>query len=309
MTATGTTIEPLAVEAYINVKSLRNEQPYSAIMFSERCDWVTGYYLQSSSNGIYTYQFTTLANTTTSQRTCTVTTQQEGGLTGVTFDIVQKVGTCMKMSYTTSNLTKSVTISYQLANGTQEGTHTVSSNGTQDMCFGNIGTTTLKAVCNDSDITLSGDVEFEYTFPSTAVKSITVTQKEEKPIVTRIKILNNCPGPIDIEHTDPHGNKQNKTLPNGITEEYNVPISGASDFQVSVPSESYNLGNNSNFVYVEFLDSNGNTINATPSGSYASEGGGYKFLPGTGGADRGGGELCANNSKYQSCGTIIFVLN
>lgn len=312
LTATGTTIDPPAVEAYVTIKSLKNEQPYSAIMFSERCDWVTGYYLQSSSNGIYTYQFTTLANSTTSTRTCTVTAQQEGGLTGVTFDIVQRaaeITTCMKMSYVTSNLTKSVTISYQLIGGTQEGTHTVSSNGTQDMCFGNIGTTTLKAVCNDSDITLSGDVEFEYTFPSTAVKSITVTQKEEKPIVTRIKILNNCPGPIDIEHTDPHGNKQNKTLPNGITEEYNVPISGASDFQVSVPSESYNLGNNSNFVYVEFLDSNGNTINATPSGSYASEGGGYKFFPGTSGVDRGGGNLCATNSKYQSCGTIIFVLN
>ena len=72
--------------------------------------------------------------------------------------------------------TKTITISYQLTNGTQEGSHSVSQNGTQEMCFGNIGQTTLKAVCNDSEIELSGDVEFTYDYPSNDIKTIYVTQ-------------------------------------------------------------------------------------------------------------------------------------
>ena len=83
---------------------------------------------------------------------------------------------CMKMSYVTTNLNKTITISYQLTNGTQEGTHSVSQNGTQEMCFGNIGQTTLRAVCNDSEIELSGDVEFTYDYPSNDIKTIYVTQ-------------------------------------------------------------------------------------------------------------------------------------
>ena len=83
---------------------------------------------------------------------------------------------CMKMSYVTTNLNKTITISYQLTNGTQEGSHSVSQNGTQEMCFGNIGQTTLKAVCNDSEIELSGDVEFTYDYPSNDIKTIYVTQ-------------------------------------------------------------------------------------------------------------------------------------
>ncbi len=90
---------------------------------------------------------------------------------------------CMKMSYVTTNLNKTITISYQLTNGTQEGSHSVSKNGTQEMCFGNIGQTTLRAVCNDNEIELSGDVEFTYDYPSNDIKTIYVTQKSSNTYV------------------------------------------------------------------------------------------------------------------------------
>ena len=229
LSPSGTTIEPEDIEAYVDVKSLRNEQPYSAIMFSERCDWITGYYLQSSSNGIYTYQFVTTPNTGTTERTCTITVQQEGGITNKKFDITQK--------------------------------------------------------------------------------AVPEEEVEEKAIVTQILILNNCPGSVDIEYTDTHGNKTYTVLEAYKVDKYNVPISGQSSFQVSVPYGNYE-NNNSNFIYVEFLDSNGVVIKATPTGSYMEEGNSYKFLPGTD-WNSGGGTLCTdeNFAKYQSCGKIIFLLN
>ncbi len=90
--ATGTTIEPPAVEAYVTITSLKNGNPYSDIMLSETCDWVTSYNKISSSNGTYQYQIVTLPNTTTSNRTCTITVSQEGG-ESTTFDITQECAT------------------------------------------------------------------------------------------------------------------------------------------------------------------------------------------------------------------------
>ena len=90
--ATGTTIEPPAVEAYVTITSLKNGNSYSDIMFSETCDWVTSFNKISSSNGTYQYQIVTLPNTTTSSRTCTVTVSQEGG-ESTTFDITQECAT------------------------------------------------------------------------------------------------------------------------------------------------------------------------------------------------------------------------
>ena len=90
--ATGTTIDPPAVEAYVTITSLKNGNPYSDIMLSETCNWVTSYNKVSSSNGTYQYQIITLPNTTTSSRTCTVTVSQEGG-ESTTFDITQEGAT------------------------------------------------------------------------------------------------------------------------------------------------------------------------------------------------------------------------
>lgn len=167
--ATGTTIDPLAVEAYVTITSLKNGNPYSDIMLSETCNWVTSYNKVSSSNGTYQYQIVTLPNETTSSRTCTVTVSQEGG-ESTTFDIVQEGTTppppppepqCMTVNYTVSEGVN-CDVYFNTTNGTQQGSHSnVSSNGSKELC--NIAEDTeLKVVCSCGDVTVGGDTTFTY---------------------------------------------------------------------------------------------------------------------------------------------------
>ena len=120
--ATGTTIDPPAVEAYVTITSLKNGNPYSDIMLSETCNWVTSYNKVSSSNGTYQYQIITLPNTTTSSRTCTVTVSQEGG-ESTTFDITQEGATPIVYQYTFKNCYSDRQIGLFASNATPSGSH------------------------------------------------------------------------------------------------------------------------------------------------------------------------------------------
>ena len=160
-------IEAPAVESYIVVKSKKNGQPYSAIMFSESCDWVTGYYLQSTSNGEYNYQFTTQPNTGQTQRECEITVSQNGGQTK-TFIIKQKAAesNCMSISYVFSDMCQNsgaLPIYFSTRNGTIQATHMPgTTNTTIELCDVAENTNLVVSTTNTA-VTLSGDISFTYT--------------------------------------------------------------------------------------------------------------------------------------------------
>ena len=142
-------------------------------MFSETCDWVTGFNKISSSNGTYQYQIVTLPNTTTSSRTCTVTVSQEGG-ESTTFDITQEgaapAATCVIGETITSNG----------GNGTKVtvgkgGTKTLTIYTKENSMFGMVS---VEPDTYDSDLvsiqnTASSQTEFHTTWVLTASNSKT----------------------------------------------------------------------------------------------------------------------------------------
>jgi hypothetical protein len=408
-------IDAPAVEAYITITSKKNGQPYSAIMFSESCEWVNSYNLQSERNGEYNYQFTTQSNSELTPRSCEITVSQNGGQSK-TFTIKQNAAevNCMTVSYILTDICEnvnSIPIYFSTTNGTMQATHMLgTTNTTIELC--NIAENTdLNVTTNSNDVTLSGDISFTYikdanktinvqgkcppgeyyfsfeeyrektntsitfNYPDSDIFEVPIfscygtsynngvaapytyemnpvilhqdmtkngckqgqafivkdsngnlianrgtikfkqtnTNKElicewvaeEKPVVTYIEIRNNCPGEVTIIHTDPHGVKQTIQLPATTSGTYNVPLSGSTDFEVSIPRSSYN-NNRSNSIYVEFFDSNGNTIPGTPVGEFGYEGGGYMLYPNMDGLTATNNSVCTTGAKFQICGTIIF---
>ena len=200
LSVTGDTIDAAAVEAYVTVKSLKNGSAYNEIMFQENCSWVSSPTKQSANNGTYIYQFVTEPNSTTSERSCTITVSQEDG-ESKTFTIKQEgaeapPSDCMKISYTTRGLTEPVSIVFKTLNGTQQGTHSVSMNSVLDLCCYGLDGTNLVAECNNSGVTLGGQAAFTYSSGGTA--SITVT----KPHISSINIQNNEVGVAEITMKD-----------------------------------------------------------------------------------------------------------
>ena len=216
--ATGTTIDPPAVEAYVTITSLKNGNPYSDIMLSETCNWVTSYNKVSSSNGTYQYQIITLPNTTTSSRTCTVTVSQEGG-ESTTFNIVQEGTTppppepqCMTVNYTVSEGVN-CDVYFKTTNGTQQGNHSnVSSNGSKELCSIAEGTE-LTVTCSCGDITIGGDTSFTYK-GGTSV-SISLSKNVQEPVITGFKVANNQPGSAKIYMKDVQNNTISFKLADG----------------------------------------------------------------------------------------------
>ena len=78
---------------------------------------------------------------------------------------------CMTIYYTVSGLDSPVTV-YFKTNGTQEGSHTVSSQSNQSLC--NIAEDTpIQVTCSDTEVTVGGDVEFIFKSGTTANISLT----------------------------------------------------------------------------------------------------------------------------------------
>lgn len=144
--------------------------------------------------------------------------------------------------------------------------------------------------------------------PSTPPPTEEEEEESEQPIVTKITILNNCLGEVNIEYTDVDGSKSTDTLLAGITKVFSVNIEGSTDFQVSVPKRHYE-NNNSNFIYFEFTTDDGSVVSFNKSGMNTfNEGDGYKTTANGDGisAIQGGG--CVTNAKYQACVTVIFTV-
>ena len=80
---------------------------------------------------------------------------------------------CMTINYTI-NGNVNCTVYFKTTNGTQQGYHSVSSSGNQQLCNIAVGTE-LVVSCSDTAVTISGDKTFTYTDDSTAFITLTQT--------------------------------------------------------------------------------------------------------------------------------------
>jgi hypothetical protein len=128
----------------------------------------------------------------------------------------------------------------------------------------------------------------------------------EKKLVSEINVLNNCIGSINIEYTGPTGGKENKTLDAKSSEKFKLPMYGQTDVQISIPKESYNK-DTSNFVFVSFLDENGYPL-SIPSleTNVHAEGDGVKVTPIVTNMGSTETSVCATNTQYNVCATILY---
>ena len=127
----------------------------------------------------------------------------------------------------------------------------------------------------------------------------------EKPLVSQIFIRNNCPGTVNIEYTGPTGGKVYTSMTADSSGTFSLPMTGQTDVQVSIPRDCYQQSQ-SNFIYVEFLDGNGNTLPINASGNVRDEGGGAIAYPNLMGSGSSESSICTTTAKYQACATILF---
>ena len=59
---------------------------------------------------------------------------------------------------------------------------------------------------------------------------------------------------------------------------------------------------------IEFFDNVNTPIDITANGNFAQDGKGFNILPKIDGG-AGGGTVCTSDTKYQVCGTVIFVID
>ena len=303
----------------IKIVSTKNGSMFDSFTVSENCDWVTfGETSKGTSN--YTLPFTVTQNTSTTNRTCNFSItqsesnkilnfliEQEGKEDVYVFtdntpsdninrDKTNKGSSLLVTSTKNGNMFSSITVSESCDWVTFS--NTFSSDGKYVLPFNvteNTGTT--ERSCTVTATQGTSNKQLTWTIKQSAEK--------EKPVVSQIFIRNNCPGTVNIEYTGPTGGKVYTSMTADASGSFNLPMTGQTDVQVSIPRDCYQQSQ-SNFIYVEFLDGDGNQLPINASGNTRDEGGGAIAFPNLMGTGSSESSICTTTAKYQACATILF---